>query len=240
MTKRPFAVFDIDGTLIRWQLYHAIVDSLHKSGLINDTEFESMHEARMRWKYRAGEDSFNDYQTAIINLYENAIANISYDQYLAAAHKVFDEYKDQTYTYTRDLIKELKAKNYLLFAISASQVEIVKMLAEYYGFSDWAGSVYEVNNGKFTGQKSVLKGSAKPLALKKLIQKHGASYIASVAVGDSEGDIPMLEAVELPIAFNPSKKLFNHAKSSGWKIALERKNLAYELEPRNGSYQLAN
>jgi ornithine cyclodeaminase/alanine dehydrogenase-like protein (mu-crystallin family) len=26
MNKNRFAVFDIDGTLIRWQLYHAVVD----------------------------------------------------------------------------------------------------------------------------------------------------------------------------------------------------------------------
>ena len=25
---RPFAVFDIDGTIIRWQLYHALADEL--------------------------------------------------------------------------------------------------------------------------------------------------------------------------------------------------------------------
>ena len=35
MTKgRPFAVFDIDGTLIRWQLYHSIADTLARLGHI--------------------------------------------------------------------------------------------------------------------------------------------------------------------------------------------------------------
>ena len=33
--SRPFAVFDIDGTLIRWQLYHAVADDMAKQNIIN-------------------------------------------------------------------------------------------------------------------------------------------------------------------------------------------------------------
>ena len=36
--------------------------------------------------------------------------------------RVFEKYKDQVYRYTRDLIRELKSQDYLLFAISGSQV----------------------------------------------------------------------------------------------------------------------
>ena len=61
---------------------------------------------------------------------------------MAAVRSVFDEYKEQTYTYTRDLIRSLQKQNYLLFAISASQEEVVEMLADYYGFDAWAGSKY--------------------------------------------------------------------------------------------------
>jgi phosphoserine phosphatase len=49
----------------------------------------------------------------------------------------------------------------------------------------------------------------------------------------------MLEAVEQPIAMNPSQKLFDHAQKHGWKIVVERKNMIYELEDRDGSYVLA-
>ena len=49
----------------------------------------------------------------------------------------------------------------------------------------------------------------------------------------------MLSTVEQPIAFNPTKQLFEHARTYGWRIVLERKNMVYELEPRDGSYILA-
>jgi phosphoserine phosphatase len=152
---------------------------------------------------------------------------------------VLDTYKDQVYRYTRDLIKDLKRQDYFLFAISASQDMIVNLLAMYYGFDDAGGSSYEVKKGHFTGKSQILKSERKPMFLKQLVKKHGASWQGSIAVGDSEGDIDMLAAVEQPIAFNPSKKLFDHARQQGWPIVIERKNVIYQLEPKDGKYVLA-
>jgi HAD superfamily hydrolase (TIGR01490 family) len=236
--QRPFAVFDIDGTLIRWQLYHAIGDALAKTGLIEPDAFAAVKNARLSWKRRDHATSFQEYELEVIKAYDAAITNISVEDFMQAARNVFDEYKDQTYTYTRDLIRKLKAEGYLLFAISASQAEVVEMLAEYYGFDDFGGSRYETKDGKFTGKKYILKSAEKPVHLKELVKKHGAQIKGSVAVGDSDGDILMLETVEIPIAFNPNKLLFQHAKQQGWKIVIERKNMVYELEAKNGNYEL--
>ena len=63
--------------------------------------------------------------------------------------------------------------------------------------------------------------------------------MGSVAVGDSASDVSMMELVELPIALNPEKKLYEHAKKRSWKIVLERKNMVYELEATDGNYRLA-
>ncbi len=237
--QRPFAVFDIDGTLIRWQLYHAISDALAHAGLIDAKAFANVRAARMTWKKRAGQNSFNDYENALIKAYDDAIINITQKQFLAAAVKAFEEYKDQTYTYTRDMLRSLKQKGYLLFAISASQADIVEMLAGYYGFDGWGGSVYEVKNERFTGQKQVLKSRAKPDRLLSLAIKHKAVFDGSIGVGDSDSDIPMLELVEQPLVFNPNKKLFEHARAKGWPVVVERKNVVYKLELKNGRYFLA-
>jgi HAD superfamily phosphoserine phosphatase-like hydrolase len=239
MIKRPFAVFDIDGTIIRWQLYHAIADALAKTGHIDADLFGQARQARMQWKKRASGDAFKDYEHTLVKIYDTALATLAADDFMAAVRSVFDEYKEQTYTYTRDLIHSLQKQNYLLFAISASQEEVVEMLAEYYGFDAWAGSTYGRKGNKFTDEKVPLKRSLKVKTLQKFVDKFGATYEGSLAVGDSGSDILMLEAVEQPLAFNPDKKLFQHAQQQGWKIVLERKNMVYELEPKNGSYILA-
>jgi HAD superfamily hydrolase (TIGR01490 family) len=233
---RKFAVFDIDGTLIRWQLYHAIADSLAHEGYIKPQTYEAMKEARMAWKRRTG-GSYKDYELQVIDVYESVLKTLTFGQLDLAIDAVFDEYKDQVYTYTRDLISKLKQQGYLLFAISGSQTEIVAKIADYYGFSDYVGTVYKRMGKSFSGAKTI--GSFnKDQTLRDLVAKHRAEYSGSVAIGDSHSDISMLELVEEPIAFNPEQSLFKHAGQKGWKIAIERKNVVYELTSVDGKYQL--
>jgi phosphoserine phosphatase len=113
----------------------------------------------------------------------------------------------------------------------------VEMMADYYGFDDFVGREDEQENGRFTG-KSTTPVFGKDSALKGLIEKNSAILRGSYAVGDSHSDIKMLEMVDNPIAFNPEKRLFDHAVSKGWRIVVERKNMIYELETNGKGYTL--
>ncbi len=238
--RRPFAAFDIDGTVIRWQLYHAIADEFARQGYLDPIEYQKVKDARMVWKTRVGKDSFIAYEQTLVGLVNSTIVGIEVSAATKAYQTVIDEYKDQVYTYTRDLINNLKARDYLLFAISGSQHEIVELLANHYGFDDFGGTTYEIKDGRFTGISNPLRSTRKPEFLKQLVEKHNASWQGSIAIGDSESDIPMLDIVERPIAFNPSADLFEHAQNENWEIVLERKNVIYNLEPREGTYVLRN
>jgi HAD superfamily hydrolase (TIGR01490 family) len=235
--QRPFAAFDIDGTLIRWQLYHALVDHLAKNGHSDPEAWTRIHRSRMNWKTRSHAEAFKAYEHELINVYDKILMSLKVSQFNDVVNAVFDEYKDQVYVYTRDLINELKAKNYLLFAISGSQTEIVSKIAGYYGFDDFSGSLYEQKQGKFTGEVT-LPHLNKDKVLNEFISKHNAGLKGSIAVGDSVGDASMMEVVQRPIAFNPEAKLFAVAKERGWKVVIERKNMIYDLENENGKYQL--
>jgi HAD superfamily hydrolase (TIGR01490 family) len=235
--NRPFAVFDIDGTIIRWQLYHAISDALAHKGVIDKKSFEGVKAARMDWKRRSAQESFREYEQALVRVFEQELKGLSADDLRLAAEEVFDEYKDQVYTYTRDLIRTLKAKHYLLFAISGSPDIIVQKLADYYGFDDFAASSYEIRDDHFTGAIDLSIGK-KAALLRGLIDKHHASLSGSIAVADGEGDIDMLNMVEQPIVFNPSKQLINYATKKHWPVVVERKNVIYKLDYINGEYQL--
>ena len=237
--KRKFAVFDIDGTLIRWQLYHAVGDEMVRRGLIDAKAFAKVREARMSWKRRTNSDSYHKYEAGLVELVDGAMLGIRVADFERICEAVIDEYKDQVYTYTRNLVRKLQAEGYLLFVISASQVEIVRLLAEHYKFDGYAGSTYPIATGRFVGKKDLLMRDRKPVVLQQLVEKFDATWHGSIGVGDSESDIPMLAKVEQPVAFNPTKELFEHAKKQGWKIVVERKNVVYELEPGDGSYLLA-
>ena len=233
-----FAVFDIDGTLIRWQLYHALADALAELGHIDAERFQQIRDARMVWKRRESTNSFKDYEAQLVKQYEEILSQITGRQFDQAVERVFNEYKDQVYTYTRDLIKDLNNDGYLLFAISGSQEELVSKIAAHYGFDDFVGRVDERKNGRFTGNSKTVVFD-KDLALKKLVEKHHAGFSGSLGVGDSASDIKMLALVEQPIAFNPEQALFRHAKKEGWKVVVERKNMIYKLEMVDGAYLLA-
>src|SRR5579863_5087855 len=97
---KKFAVFDIDGTLVRWQLYHAIADQLVKLGYTNQKEYAAIRKARANWKRRNA--SFKSYEEQLVKVYGKVLRTLSVNQFETAAQTVFDEYKDQVYTYTRD------------------------------------------------------------------------------------------------------------------------------------------
>lgn len=236
--SQPFAVFDIDGTLIRWQLYHAVVDKLAKYGHLGPDAKQQLRDARMVWKRREHAEAFKEYEQVLVKLYDSAVKDLGTKDFDEMVQEVIGEYKDQTYTYTRKLLQDLKQRGYLLFIISGSHIELIEQLGKYYGFDDWVASTYVRSDGKFSGEHT-FAGAEKHKTLEQLATKHGASYTGSLGIGDSTGDITMLEKVENPIAFNPDHKLFEHAKKSGWKIVIERKNVVYELEQKNGQYILA-
>jgi HAD superfamily hydrolase (TIGR01490 family) len=236
-TGRKFAAFDIDGTLIRWQLYHALADALAQKGHVKPKTYRTMRQARLAWKRRTG-STFKDYEKEVISIYEAVLKTLSLSQLEEAIDAVFDEYKDQTYTYTRELLRSLKQKGYLLFAISGSQTEIVGKIADYYGFDDYVGTIYERHRTGFSGSVIAVGSFNKDTSLRNLVKKYGVSFDGSIAVGDSTSDIKMLELVDSPIAFNPERALFEHAQKRGWKVIVERKNIVYELEKRGKDYEL--
>ncbi len=234
--SRSFAVFDIDGTLIRWQLYHAIVDQLAKQKLLGPNAHETLRSVRATWKRREHPEAFTSYENTLIEIFEASMPEpATFDQ---AVKEVIAEYGDQVYTYTRDLVKELKSKGYVLIAISGSHEELLDHIAQKYGFDIWKGTKYLRKGDTFTGQK-VVPSQDKKSVLQTIIKEHNLSIKHSVGIGDSLSDAVFLEMVENPIAFNPNNELLEVAKKRGWKIVVERKNVIYELEAKNGNYILA-
>lgn len=237
MSSKKFAVFDIDGTLIRWQLYHVMVDKLAGAGVLGPDAKRLLREARMTWKRREHEESFKEYERLMVRLYESALQTLKTDAFDKFIAEIIDEYKDQAYVYTRNLLRRLKKEGYMLLIISGSHHELIEQVGTYYGFDDWIGTRYMRKEGTFSGEKHVASKD-KAAELKRFVEKHGLNFKNSLAIGDSASDIAMLELVEQPIAFNPDKILFEKAKENDWLVVVERKNMIYELKAKNGTYVL--
>ena len=83
---------------------------------------------------------------------------------------------------------------------------------------------------RFTGRvlyEDIIANKGK--VLRRAVAKEGLTLAGSVGVGDTESDIAFLKMVERPFAFNPSMKLYRHAKKRGWEVVVERKDVIYRL-----------
>lgn len=236
MTKR-FAVFDIDGTLYRWQLYHELVQELAFAGAFSKQAFHTLNDHWNHW--RGGMMSFDDYEQTVIRTMTTHLPSVTPEVFEAACDKVVEQSSHKTHHFPRNLLRDLKKQGYVVIAITGSQQELIERFGKKYDFDIVVGAVYERQDGHFTGAIARQTIGKKPDILKQLVADHALSWKESLAIGDSDSDAGLLELVTQPIAFNPSSGLLERATAEGWPIVVERKNIAYRLEKKDNALILA-
>ena len=178
------------------------------------------------WLNRQG--GYLNFKDAFVETYMKRAPGLCEDDVRRVSHLVVEEQKNRVYVYARALIQELKA-THTLVAISGSPAEIVEEFQKHLGFDYAFGSVYEVKDSRYTGTVWGMANENKIKKLNELLVQNGFSLHESVGVGDTESDIYFLSEVDNPIAFNPNRELYDHARQHGWKIVVERKDVIYEL-----------
>jgi len=238
MKKQKFAAFDIDGTLFRSGLYRELMFELINMGVMPDDIVQQADEKMRDWQHRLHGNAFEEFDLALTSYLDTYLSQLKVTDYETAAHKVIESKAENVYVYTRDLLKRLKKEGYFLIAISGSQVELVEPFAQKYGFNTWVGQKWERGSEYFTGNMTKTH-TGKDKILAQIVEEHNLTYDESWAVGDSNGDFGMLSMVTHPIAFCPTHELYEKAVTNQWPIVIERKNMIYSLEPKDGAYILA-
>lgn len=237
LANRRFAVFDIDGTLYRWQFFHELVHELASTGVLTANILETIDNQFHAW--RNGDISFDDYEMTVVTIFQDFLTHIPIDAYDKACRTVVERSQHKLYYYPRQLVKKLQAEGYALIALSGSQQEMVEIFGKKYGFDLAIGALYERRGNQFTGKVLRSIYGRKGDIVRGLIEEYKLDTSSSVAIGDSDGDAGLLEVVTNPIAFNPASGLLERAKQEGWSIVIERKNMAYRLEKRGADIILA-
>jgi HAD superfamily phosphoserine phosphatase-like hydrolase len=227
--KQKVAVFDIDGTLFRSSLLIEVVDALIQEGVFPMAAQQEYDKAFQAWLDRKG--SYEDYIHDVVRVFSKYAKGVPYAEFLRVAERTALIYQNRLYRFTRDLVRDLKKKNYYLLAISHSPKTILDGFCKELGFDKVYGHIYESDvNEVMTGKKMYDElMSDKGKVLERAIEKENLTLTGSVGVGDSESDIAFLKMVDRPICFNPNQKLYAYAKRVGWKIVVERKDVVYIL-----------
>lgn len=227
--SQPVAFFDIDGTVFRSSLLIELVEQL-----ITDEVFSPEVRDEYSFEYRAWRDregSYEDYVTAVVRAYIKHIKGVFYGDLADIGRQVVARQSKHVYRYTRDLIAELKKQNYFVVAISQSPKTILDEFCAQHGFDKVYGRIYETGpQDLFTGEVTdVHLIENKANIVSRVKDKEDVTMENSVGVGDTEGDITLLESVKRPICFNPNQSLYDHARRVGWEVIVERKDVIYEL-----------
>ncbi|MEX0917734.1 MAG: HAD-IB family hydrolase [Candidatus Paceibacterota bacterium] len=223
------AFFDIDGTLFRSSLVIQLIEALIDAEVFPKDARDEYLDEYNAWRNREGE--YDAYVAAVVQSFMTHIKGVHYGVFADIGRQVVAGQSKHIYRYTRDLIADLKADGYYLVAISQSPKTILDEFCRQHGFDKVYGRIYELGpQDRFTGalvDVHLIENKANIVA--RVFGQGEHTKEESVGVGDTDGDIPLLESVERPICFNPNLRLYDYAKRSGWKVVVERKDVVYEI-----------
>ena len=148
---KKVAIFDIDGTVFRSSLLIELTDALVQEGVFSSKMRNLYAQASKNWLDRKG--PYEEYINAVIRAFRQNIKGVRYGEFSKVAKKVVAFHGNRIYRYPRDIVKNLKKKNYYLLAISHSPQKIVKEFCKKMGFDKIYGQIYETDRQKrFTGR----------------------------------------------------------------------------------------
>lgn len=234
--KKIAAFFDIDGTLYRDSLLTEVFKKFITHELVEPEKwYNEVKPAFTKYDRRQGD--YDDYLIKMVDIYKDALVGMSSEHILHIAKTVISQKGDRVYRFTRDEIARHKKEGHLIFAVSGSPIELVKIMAEKYGFTDYRGTIYVTDKDNiYTGEVVPMwDHNSKAKALNELSELYDIDLSESYAYGDTTGDISMFEMVGNPYAMNPTKELIDQINerddlTSKVNIVVERKNVIYHLK----------
>ena len=226
--SRPIAAFDIDGTVFRSVLLDELIQELVRREVLSKVALK--HYASFKDKYERTGAGIDQYIDKAVEAFGRYAKGVPYGDVADIAGEIIEAQKDHVFRYAKDLIYELKQEGYFLLAVSRSPKFIVDGFGYELGFNKSYGIFFETGaTGRFTGEivdEHIIYN--KGAVLQRAVKKEKLTFANSIAVGDSESDISLLELADMAIAFNPTKRLLKHARQHEWKVVHEVKDTILE------------
>ncbi|MEA3249373.1 MAG: HAD-IB family phosphatase [Patescibacteria group bacterium] len=223
--ERPIAAFDIDGTIYRGNSLTRLAQRLCERRFLP----EGMAKLLFRFLFdrECREGAYRDNDRKIVNTLLMALRGKTVEE-LAPEVKLFIiEAQSHVHEFPLELLHALKPTHDSV-AVTGGLRETAHGLTSEWGFDVCFASELEVRNGAYTGAVASTPVNDKSAAIRRWMSVNpGLTLKGSVGIGDTASDIPMLEMIETPIAFNPDSKLAEKAEMNRWPVVIERKDNIY-------------
>lgn len=213
------AFFDVDNTLVQGA---SII--LLARGLAKHKFFSSRDLTRMLWQQTKFRISGNESMSDVASGREKALSFVKGREVREVeelSEEVFDRsMTDRFWPGTKALAQMHIDAGQQVWLVTATPVELARVIASRLGVTGALGTVAESENGVYTGRLvgDILHGSGKAHAVKALAEREGFDLSKCYAYSDSYNDLPMLSLVGNPVAINPDSRLKDAARARGWQI----------------------
>lgn len=214
------ALFDLDNTLLPLDSDHAWGEFAVSIGWHDAAEFRAAND-RFYDQYKMGTLNLAEYiafTTAGIRERGPEVAQQAYAQFMR------DWIRPAIQPQALALLEQHRAAGDTLVLITATNEFVTGPIAQALGFEHLLAVELEKDssgwyNGKIAGTPSFREG--KITRLESWLQARGSSLAqaqSSIFYSDSINDLPLLEAVQTPVATNPDAQLRSIATERGWRI----------------------
>ncbi|MCU1616924.1 MAG: HAD-superfamily subfamily hydrolase, (phosphoserine phosphatase) [Frankiales bacterium] len=214
------AFFDVDNTMMMGASLFWFA-----RGLAARKYFTARDVASFVWqqaKFRiAGSESADDMHTIRDNAL-SFVAGRSVSEIVQAGEEIYDELMaDRIWNGTRMLAQKHLDAGQRVWLVTATPVELARIIARRLGLTGALGTVAEVKDGQYTGRLvgELMHGEAKAEAVRALAAREGLDLSRCTAYSDSSNDLPMLTLVGTAVAVNPDTELRSVARSRGWRVS---------------------
>ena len=213
------AFFDVDNTMMMGASLFWFA-----RGLAARKYFTARDLASFVWqqaKFRiAGNESADDMHTIRDNAL-SFVAGREVTEIVDAGEEIYDELMaDRIWSGTRVLAQQHLDAGQRVWLVTATPVELARIIARRLGLTGALGTVAEVRDGRYTGRLvgELMHGEAKAEAVRALAEREGLDLSRCTAYSDSANDLPMLGLVGTAVAVNPDTELRAVARARGWQI----------------------
>ncbi len=213
------AFFDCDNTMIRGASIYFFGKGMAGRGLISTSDLLRFGWEQLRFRVRGKEDL-----EAVAEARDKALGLVegkSVTEIVAYGEEIYDELMERRiWSGTRALAQQHLDAGQRVWLVTATPVELARIIAARLGLTGALGTVSEVEDGCYTGRLvgEPLHGPAKAEAVRALAEREGLDLSRCTAYSDSSNDVPLFEAVGHAVAVNPDTALREIARERGWVV----------------------
>ncbi|WP_440067927.1 HAD family hydrolase [Streptosporangium sp. OZ121] len=213
------AFFDVDNTMMRGASIYHFARGLASRGLFTSKDLFRFAIGQVVFRIRGDENPAH-----IDEARETALAFVAgskVEEIVRLGEEIYDEVMaDRIWAGTRAIAQAHLDAGQRVWLVTATPVELARVIAQRLGLTGALGTVAETENGVYTGRLvgDLLHGPAKAEAVKALARREGLDLSRCSAYSDSANDLPLLSLVGHATAINPDAELREFARQNSWDI----------------------